>query len=81
MYTAAVWKDSRRASWVGDVLLTEAQSANSGAGTLVPESADEAIALIPSLERKIEQETITTEELNEMCNNLQRLKRQAELGS
>jgi hypothetical protein len=51
------------------------------AGTLVPASAEEAVALIPSLERKVEQGKISMDELEEMCIDLQRLRRQAELGS
>jgi hypothetical protein len=51
------------------------------AGTLVPGSGEEAVALIPSLERKVEQEIITMAELDNMCADLQRLRRQAELGS
>jgi len=50
-------------------------------GTLVPASAEEAVALIPSLERKVEQGGISMDELEEMCVDLQRLRRQAELGS
>lgn len=50
-------------------------------GTLVPASAEEAVALIPSLERKVEQGKISMDELEEMCIDLQRLRRQAELGS
>ncbi len=50
-------------------------------GTLVPASAEEAVALIPSLERKVEELKISMDELEEMCVDLQRLRRQAELGS
>lgn len=48
-------------------------------GSLVPTCAEEAKALIPSLERKVEEGTINEDELEAICRELQRLKRQAEL--
>lgn len=48
-------------------------------GSLVPTSAEEAKALIPSLERKVENGTLSDEELEGICRELQRLKRQAQL--
>jgi len=48
-------------------------------GSLVPISADEAKALIPSLEKKVENGTLTDLELEGICTELQRLKRQAQL--
>lgn len=49
--------------------------------SLLPTSADEAKALIPSLEKKVEDGVIDEEALGTICLELQRLKRQAELGS
>jgi len=48
-------------------------------GSLVPTCADEAKALIPSLERKVEEGTVTEDELEGICRELQRLKRQAQI--
>ena len=47
--------------------------------TLIPTGADEAKAVIPSLEKKCEEGTVDEEELEGICKELQRLKRQAEL--
>jgi hypothetical protein len=47
--------------------------------SLVPTCADEAKAIIPSLEKKCEDGTVDEDELEGICKELQRLKRQAEL--
>ncbi|ETI26237.1 hypothetical protein A1O7_07093 [Cladophialophora yegresii CBS 114405] len=48
-------------------------------GSLVPTCADEAKALIPSLEKKVEDGIVGEEEIEGICRELQRLKRQAAL--
>lgn len=48
-------------------------------GSLVPANAEEAKALIPSLETKVNDGKITDDELDELCKDLQRLKRQAQI--
>lgn len=48
-------------------------------GNLVPSSAEEAKALIPSLEAKVMEGKVTDENLTDMCKDLQRLRRQAQL--
>lgn len=48
-------------------------------GSLVPTCSDEAKALIPSLEKKVEDNVLAEEELEGICRELQRLKRQAQL--
>ncbi|RMD39917.1 hypothetical protein DV735_g5218, partial [Chaetothyriales sp. CBS 134920] len=47
--------------------------------SLLPTSADEAKALIPSLERKCENGTVDEDALEEVCRELQKLKRTAGL--
>ena len=47
--------------------------------SLAPTCADEAKALIPSLEKKCEDNVVNEDELEGICKELQRLKRQAEL--
>ena len=47
--------------------------------TLAPTCADEAKALIPSLEKKVEDGSLDESVLDSICAELQRLKRQAEL--
>ena len=47
--------------------------------SLLPTCADEAKALIPSLEKKCEDQSVDEEQLDEVCRELQKLKRQAEL--
>lgn len=47
--------------------------------SLCPTCADEAKALIPSLEKKCEDGTVNEDELEGMCRELQKLKRKAEL--
>ena len=47
--------------------------------SLTPTSADEAKAVIASLEKKCEEGVVDEEELEAICKELQRLKRQAEL--
>lgn len=47
--------------------------------SLVPTCADEAKAIIPSLEKKCEEGVVDEDELEGICKELQRLKRQAEL--
>jgi DNA-directed RNA polymerase II subunit RPB4 len=48
-------------------------------GSLVPTCADEAKALIPSLEGKVTDGKITDDELDDLCSDLQKVKRQAQL--
>ena len=48
-------------------------------GTLVPGSSDEAKALIPSLEEKVGRGVVSDQDLDEMCRDLKRLERQAQL--
>ena len=48
-------------------------------GSLVPTCADEAKALIPSLEKKVEDGILGEEDLEGICRELQRLKRQAQI--
>ncbi|KAJ9658255.1 RNA polymerase B [Neophaeococcomyces mojaviensis] len=50
-------------------------------GSLVPSGADEAKALIPSLEKKVEDGLIEEETLETLCVELTKIKRQAQLGS
>lgn len=47
--------------------------------SLVPTCADEAKAVIPSLEKKCEEGIVDEDELQGICKELQRLKRQSEL--
>ncbi|ETN37333.1 uncharacterized protein HMPREF1541_08324 [Cyphellophora europaea CBS 101466] len=47
--------------------------------SLLPTCADEAKALIPSLEKKVEDGVLDEMQLDEICKEVQRLKRQAEL--
>ena len=47
--------------------------------SLLPTCADEAKALIPSLEKKCENNRVDEGTLDEVCRELQKLKRQAEL--
>lgn len=47
--------------------------------SLLPTCADEAKALIPSLEKKVEDGLVDEAELDSICKELQKLKRQAEL--
>ena len=47
--------------------------------SLLPTCADEAKALIPSLEKKIEDNLIDEAQLEDICKEVQRLKRQSEL--
>lgn len=48
-------------------------------GSLVPTSADEAKALIPSLEKKVEDGLINEDDLEQLCKELQRVRRQAQI--
>lgn len=48
-------------------------------GSLVPSCADEAKALIPSLEKKVEGGIVGEEELERLCEELGRIKRQSQL--
>ena len=79
----AVFKDLAEAEQVEGLInsLGEnlARFEKSQLGSLVPTSADEAKALIPSLEKKVEDGTVTEEELDGICEQLQRIKRQAQL--
>lgn len=47
--------------------------------SLVPTCADEAKAIIPSIEKKVEDNIITEEELDQLCQELVRYKKQAQL--
>ena len=48
-------------------------------GTLVPGSADEAKALIPSLEGKVSMGILSERDLDDLCRDLKKLERQAQL--
>lgn len=48
-------------------------------GSLVPSCADEAKALIPSIEKKVEDGVVGEEELEALCKDLGRLKRTTQL--
>lgn len=48
-------------------------------GSLVPTCADEAKALIPSLEKKVEEGVIQEEDLEALCRELTRIKKQTQL--
>jgi hypothetical protein len=79
----APFKDMADAQQI-EALLTGYQEAlasfeRSQLGSLVPTCSDEAQALIPSLTKKIEDGIITEDDLENICNQLQRLKRQAQL--
>jgi DNA-directed RNA polymerase II subunit RPB4 len=47
--------------------------------SLLPTCAEEAKALIPSLEKKIEDDLLDETQLEDICKEVQRLKRQSEL--
>lgn len=48
-------------------------------GSLVPTNADEAKALIPSLEKKVEEGLVNEADLEALCIELNKIKRQAQL--
>ncbi|KAK5071822.1 RNA polymerase B [Lithohypha guttulata] len=48
-------------------------------GSLVPGSADEARALIPSLEKKVDDGLVDAEDLENLCRELDKIKRQTQL--
>lgn len=79
----AVFKDLAEAQQVEGIIDSYGKGLErfekSQLGSLVPTCADEAKALIPSLERKVEQGLIGDEDLEDICKELQRLKRQAQL--
>lgn len=50
-------------------------------GSLVPENAEAAKTLIPSLEKKVEDGLVSEEDLNGICEDLARVKRQAFIGT
>lgn len=50
-------------------------------GSLVPSCADEAKALIPSLERKVEVGEVSEEDLDGLCKELSRIKRNTQLNA
>ena len=79
----AVFKDLAEAQQVEGIIEAYGKGLErfekSQLGTLVPTCADEARALIPSLERKIEDGLITEEALELICKELQRLKKQAQI--
>jgi hypothetical protein len=75
----------KRVSWVsrpgwgdagdaGDAYSQKGVNADSAIGSLVPTCADEAKTLIPSLVGQI-----SDQDLDDLCNDLQKLKRQAQL--
>lgn len=49
-------------------------------GTLVPASAEEAISLIPSLEKKIADRIVDEQQLEQLCHELRRLKQTNQMG-
>jgi DNA-directed RNA polymerase II subunit RPB4 len=79
----AVFKDLAEAQQVEGIINSYGSNLErfekSQLGSLVPTCADEAKALIPSLERKVEEGTVGEDELDGICRELQRLKRQAQL--
>ena len=62
------WRDT------GDASSQKCINADSEIGSLVPTCADEAKTLIPSLVGQI-----SDQDLDDLCNDLQKLKRQAQL--
>jgi len=50
-------------------------------GSLVPSCADEAKALIPSLERKVEVGEVSEEDLDGLCKELSKIKRNTQLNA
>jgi DNA-directed RNA polymerase II subunit RPB4 len=48
-------------------------------GSLVPADAEEAQSVIPSIQTKVSEGKITVDELNDLCADLQKVKRQAQL--
>src|ERR1700761_67193 len=79
----AVFKELAEASVVEGIINSYGQNLErfekSQLGSLVPTCADEAKALIPSLEKKVEDGIVSEDELEGICRELQRLKRQAQL--
>jgi DNA-directed RNA polymerase II subunit RPB4 len=79
----AVFKDLAEAQQVEGIINSYGENLErfekSQLGSLVPTCSDEAKALVPSLEKKVEDGTVTEEELEGICRELQRLKRQAQL--
>jgi DNA-directed RNA polymerase II subunit RPB4 len=79
----AVFKELAEASVVEGIINSYGQNLErfekSQLGSLVPTCSDEAKALIPSLEKKVEDGIVTEDELEGICRELQRLKRQAQL--
>jgi DNA-directed RNA polymerase II subunit RPB4 len=79
----AVFKDLAEAQQVEGIINSYGNNLErfekSQLGSLVPTCADEAKALIPSLEKKVEDGSLTDDELDGICRELQRLKRQAQL--
>jgi hypothetical protein len=65
------WGDAGDA---GDAYSQKGVNADSAIGSLVPTCADEAKTLIPSLVGQI-----SDQDLDDLCNDLQKLKRQAQL--
>lgn len=79
----AAFKDLAEAQQVEGIMNSYAQNLEpfekSQLGSLIPTCADEAKALIPSLERKVEEGIVLDDDLEEICKELQRLRRQAQL--
>ncbi|KAI1618234.1 RNA polymerase B [Elasticomyces elasticus] len=79
----AVFKELAEAQQVEGIISSSGENLErfekSQLGSLVPTCADEAKALIPSLEKKVEDGIVTEEALEGICSQLQRLKRQAQL--
>ena len=79
----AVFKDLAEAQQVEGIVNAFGENLEkfekSQLGSLVPTCSDEAKALIPSLEKKVEDGIVAEDDLEGICRELQRLKRQAQL--
>jgi DNA-directed RNA polymerase II subunit RPB4 len=78
----SLFKDLTMAEQVEGLLLPKASPGmenfeRSQLKSLVPSCADEAKAIIPSLEKKVEDGLVDENALGQLCKELQRLKRQA----
>ena len=79
----AVFKEMADAEQAERTINTYAQGMErferSQLGSLVPTNADEAKALIPSLEKKVEEGTVNETDLESLCQELNKIKRQTQL--
>lgn len=79
----AVFKEMADAEQAERTINTYAQGMErferSQLGSLVPTSADEAKALIPSLEKKVEDGIVNESDLEALCIELNKIKRQTQL--